>query len=223
MSKYRIPDGYKNGFSLLINLSVEKQNELLTILQKSKPGLLPPALGNFISFELEWSIDDSFEIAKVIFSLYGLKNDESNKTIEILSDEFCNSLKTEFKDLDIEWDEFKNTLKSLMSFDDNIWLTFKALNLNSQYEKVFSECRILTDIRPLFYDKLEKKLNNAIISHNLKIEYSCTGNKDENIILTLTLDDLKKIKECITRAEKKEQGIKKSLKSNFNFIELKNE
>lgn len=70
------------------------------------------------------------------------------------------------------------------------------------------DIRVLTDIRPIFTDDSNVKINGQIILHNLKISYQ-EGDDIKEIFFAIDNNDIKKIKEQAERAEKKENEIKK--------------
>lgn len=115
------------------------------------------------------------------------------------------------------WDDFNDKLLSLLEYEDEVSLGFKALHLSLDFDKLFVESKIITEIRPVFDEKPELGIANSIITHSLKIEYHYSDDTHKKIFVTLKSDDLQELKEQILRAEKKEQQLEVSLNNYFRL------
>ena len=221
MASYRIPEHVKEGFSILIKSPQQKIDSLINELDKVPKELLPSELSEYLSKKNIYSKKDSSEIIAILASLYRLKESENIGIHEIVEN-ICIALK-EAKDNKLQPKvSFEKKLIKLLSLK-TIGATFKALGLLTEYDKIFVDTRIITDIRLVFDDNLSDKIETGIIVHNLRIEYHKGKTTHEEIFLTLDNNDLKKLKEQILRAEKKEKSIKSNLRDNFLFIETTND
>jgi len=89
--------------------------------------------------------------------------------------------------------------------------------LLSNDSAIYSESKVVTDIRIIFNDDLEEKDRNAMIVHGLNIEYY-SANDIKNFHVSLTTTDLKDLKDVIERAISKENIINKDYSTDFKFI-----
>lgn len=82
----------------------------------------------------------------------------------------------------------------------------KALTLRNEYERIVTDTRILTDIRPIFDDdEDEPNVEAAIVNHTLRFSYT-SGDGDHEIHFALDAADLTKLTAQIERALKKDKA-----------------
>lgn len=90
-------------------------------------------------------------------------------------------------------EEAKNNLerylKLIFNNSVNLKLTLKAYDLIGN-DFLYSDSRIVTDIRLVFNDDIQNNPRNALIVHHLTVEYFLDGQK--KIIMALDLSDFKK-------------------------------
>lgn len=102
-------------------------------------------------------------------------------------------------------------MATLLKTDSALSAISKASDLLLEYENVFSNARVVTDIRPIFKSNIDRGLAGALIVHTLKIEYrDVTGSKE--IYLTLDALDLLNFSEEFFRAEEKAKMLQSLLK-----------
>lgn len=82
----------------------------------------------------------------------------------------------------------------------------------SNYGNNFILCRVISDIRPVFDIEIDESPKAGIILHSLNIHYQSNEEPlHKNITLTLNSDSIKLLKEALTRAENKENSLKRIL------------
>lgn len=125
-----------------------------------------------------------------------------------------NSISTDEDFLDYskkQFERLEQRLAVLIETHNTLNTISKASDLLLEYENVFSNARIITDIRPIFKPNIDKGLAGALIVHTLKIEYrDVTGTKE--LYLTLDALDLFGLSEELFRAEEKAQILQSLLK-----------
>jgi hypothetical protein len=84
----------------------------------------------------------------------------------------------------------------------------KAEHLALSYENLFTDARLLTDIRPVF-DSSGTKVIEYLIAHTLLIEYYAEPKRRE-IALALDASDVVRLKQLCERAETKAATLKKT-------------
>lgn len=101
-------------------------------------------------------------------------------------------------------------VKSLLLLDSAISTTAKAIDLLSSQESLIDECRVFTDIRPVFTGNELVSPENAVVYHNLKI--SCVKDGEMHTFYFSATDKaLAKMQESIQRALRKSELIREML------------
>lgn len=218
MAKYIIPEEFISGFKELSFLKKDLTDKISDILKKMDIGDGPETLAKKLSDNKHLSKLDLSLISLTIFSLISLAQKEN---IDHLVDDLTQAYS--FQKKEVQKDEItnlKNNLITILNSIDKINLTFKAKELQLEHDKIFTDCRVISDVRLIFLDKLDESPKQALVIHNLKVEYQ----QDEKIkesFFALDLDDLKKLKEQIERAIEKENIIKRKINQEITFIEIK--
>ena len=88
----------------------------------------------------------------------------------------------------------------------------KAIRLQRDGERIYCDARIISDIRPVFGDDIEKGPASAVITHTLKLTYHEMGEHKEFFIV-LDEQDLISLQETIDRAQSKNATLSDLLKS----------
>ncbi|MGR3792355.1 hypothetical protein [Vannielia sp. SX4] len=96
----------------------------------------------------------------------------------------------------------------------SIKLPAKALQLSTDYEKVFESGNVVTDVRPVFDDDREAMMG-AIIGQVLRIHYLTDGSqgRPQEISLALDLDDIEKLIAELEKSRTKAESAKQQLSS----------
>ena len=86
----------------------------------------------------------------------------------------------------------------------------KASMLLVEQDKIFSDARIITDLRPVFETDVARPLLAVAISHNLKIEF-VEGREGREVYISIDTNDLHKLRNLIDRAIKKDTQLRLTL------------
>jgi hypothetical protein len=172
------------------------------------------------SLKKEIKITKIDELTSTLYSLGGpLVLDDSN--LKQLSANLTDSLKelSKKKLTSKMLNKFQQRLNILFANCENLKITFKAFSLCYENDKVYKQGRIFTDIRIIFNTDLKDAQRNAVILHQLKIEFE-KNEEQNNMFLSLDSDDLLNLREQIERALEKEKQIKNSYGETVNIIEI---
>ncbi|MFN6526382.1 hypothetical protein [Nostoc sp. ChiSLP03a] len=207
---FKIPEQYKSGIEFILNTNDDAIDVIISALRD-----FPPTVENVVYKISERIVQiqkidrhTALSLVVTLVSLRQLYKEENlsneaivalvNKSIEQDADfaEFF-SLKTE------QIERFKRRLSSLLKALENIGFSLdisdKASDLLIEYERIFSDSRIVTDIRPVFDSETERKVEAAILIHTLKIQYKdAEGTKE--FYVALDSDDLDNLHEQIVIA-----------------------
>jgi hypothetical protein len=218
MDGYKIPKMFLPGFEELAKLEDENFKKLISIIKKVPVGVGSKTFHNSLKKGIKnQSIDD---LAKTIYSLGALLILDV-KNINQLIDDLLFSFKsqTNLKLNANKSKEFRERLGTILTNSRNIKLTFKAIDLRQENDRIYKTSRILSDIRVVFNEDLKNNDRYAVVIHQLKIESEKDGKKN-NMFFALDFDDLIDFKEQIDRAIEKEEVLKNNYNMNLNFIEL---
>ena len=164
--------------------------------------------------------DNIESLASTIYSFGSMLTLSEEDGIETITNDLVNSYIDQAKDKlgDNEVERFKENLFRILSKGQNLKYAFKALNLQSEHERVFKELRIVTDIRFVFKDDILEKDRRALIIHQLRINYQKNDNS-EDFFVNLDINDLKKIKSQVDRAIEKEKLLRSDIHQ-ISFINI---
>lgn len=110
-------------------------------------------------------------------------------------------------------------LQRLMRFFDvlleskALLLSAKATSLSSEFEQVYSESRIFTDVRPIFENDKTAQLLGHFLVHNLKLVVE-TSQGDRELFVALGEDALESLGKDVERARLKARQLQARLGDN---------
>lgn len=217
MTKYMIPDVYKDGFRIFLSLEQEIVNKLISEIENSPDGILPQELPERLREVLPVEIDDLEEIVPMLFSLYRAK-DSSGEDVQEFADGIFSAIEQDVELKSLISGNSRENLCKVLAASGPFLLTLKAIEFARERERLTASTRIITDIRPILSEK--EKLLGSIVIHDLRIVYQ-EGEQMQKAHFALDKGDLKQLKEAIERAENTEKLIRKTFSSAENvFIEV---
>lgn len=210
MSSLVIPEEYEVGFAKLIALDPPEMERLLEELSKGPMVLRPTALATKLAERLIGSIDgdDLEEIIQALVSLYYIGEGFERK------DEFAEEIVEAIEDSDSEIlslpepdrERFKQQLIKFLDID-SLRIAAKALFLLHEYERVFCDARVMTDIRPIFGSRPDEPPKAALIVHTLKLNYhDATGLKE--FYISMDSDEMDELMFALDRADLKAKSLR---------------
>ncbi len=219
MAHYIVPPDYIPGFESIIKLDPLQLDNLTNIISELKIGERFDRLIRRASAHLQPLSE--IELNNIIRSLVSLVEifDSSNRNIPKFSSDFSESYvesnPTATKE---DGDKLKINLSKLLTKYDYIRITSKAFDIIQENPINFRKARIVSDIRFVFDDDLEKDSKYAVVVHNLKLEcYNPEGTL--NFFAAMDLADLKKMRTVIDRAIEKDRIIREN-KHTIDIIDL---
>jgi hypothetical protein len=220
MGKIRIPEDVFPGFHALSKLEDIQFNEFIDFLNSMQVG----SKFTQLQAKLEKYLDpyESREIVKTLLSFEDLiyKGDEN---YDDLASNLILSLIERDKTLEHvqETEKLKFRLRTIFENSKNFRLTLKAGSLSTEEIAIFRESKIIADIRLVFNDEITDKTRYAVINHKLHITYF-TNSEKKDFFVALDYTDLKKLKEDIERAIRKEDVIREDYGESINLINFNN-
>lgn len=205
MPSIPVPDELVPAFEQLRGLSDTEYSAVFDVLADASPSEDIVASASKES-ELEESAVRS--IVRAVASLVGL-----SAFMPITPDEAAEQVASS-PDLGVPEDEqgqLSARIKELAGCR-SIRLREKIATLGMEHQRVFTDARILTDVRPVFGDEVEPgEMEGVLVSHTLKLEYI---DEEKNICtfhIVLDNRDIGTIETCITRAKEKSKLVVSTL------------
>lgn len=202
MKSFKIPQQYQFGITLIIKIDEPLFNRLLNAITEVHPFVDIDSLVLEISPKIEEvSINDLHEILRAIHSIYSLRIQGNLKNTEIItglinavsSDDAFSRLSAE------ELAHFKQRLTKILAIDGSISISSQALILLQEYDSIFLNSRIITDVRPVFKAEKKEGIAGALVVHTLKIAYQdASGSKE--FYVALDSSDVKKLQEQLSQS-----------------------
>jgi len=136
-------------------------------------------------------------------------NDRPNVPVTVFVDELVSAIQELDKKIvppNGDWTPLKAALTQLINPNGALAYTAKATQLSREYENIYREGRILSDIRPIF-PRDSNKPEFAAIVHLLRVGYRDASGGAARIIFALDRSDLRELKETIDRAIRKDESL----------------
>jgi hypothetical protein len=220
-----LPDYYVPGIKGLIGLTEAQAKELISALQAEQPIYYHPTQ---LAGHLESRITiDPPLLAKIIRALAGLytartftglsTSDFADVAFQAVEDKGLKPSEPE------SWARFKENLVELLKLEGSLAVASKAQDVVTEQDRIFSQARILSDVRSIFKDDPEAMPSAVAIIHTLRIHYHQSGDL-KSFFVAMDDQDLRKLKDAIDRAQKKSVTLRSVAKSaNIPVINIEGE
>ena len=203
-----VPPHQRAAIVELASLNAEAYGALRDLLEHSGPLPEPTPLVERVSKALQNQTRLGGQILGMVIGLRGLVDRSAlsvNEIAESVSDDVVETKKwigAESTAL------LKQRLAELLEMK-SVAISSKAFSLSVADESPFSDCRIVSDIRPLFSGADgELELTGSVIVHHLVME---VGGAADDKYVALSTSDLLKLKRTIERAVEKDRKLRKAL------------
>jgi hypothetical protein len=219
MPQINIPENVFPGFVEIAKLSKEQSKKFSSYLSNMPIGInfnkVFDEINDYLFSQL--NVKSSRNIVQALISFGKLL--ESDYIREDLANELTNSFKesSPIKINEEEVESLKSNLSLIFKNSHRLKLTLKAVKLAYENENIFTESKIISDVRLIFNEDLKDKNRNAIILHRLHLVFK-RNKKNEDLFITLDLHDLRELKEDIERAITKEEIIKEDYQLDLKFV-----
>lgn len=200
-----IPEVYQEGFRGLGSYSKTEFEKIVKALTQLDPVVTIR--------ELALRISESFDLDEA--SLYEVLLSVASITPYLYEDkvtDLAKSISNVALRIDLidekNFEEFESRLLFLLN-NKMIFYPARAQDLLSEYDRIFINSRILTDIRPVFGVDVKEPPECGMVVHSLSI--NCRESRSDNYkdyFFALDSQDLSVLKEAIERAEAKASSLK---------------
>lgn len=225
MAQLGIPEEYRVGFTVLRSLKNDQVQQLVSALNEVQPVRSRRGLHASVASKVEGiEYADLSEALDALTSLFGLREDMSTSTlelVEVISDAIDQS---GFGDLGFSGEEdrrsFENLLTRILEIE-SFELAAKAISLVYEQDHiVHGTPRVLTDMRPIFSsDPAEMSVHGAMVTYTLRIEYHERARIQE-LFLALNAEQVDELITTLERARSKAEKLKQFLQeSPIRYVE----
>lgn len=211
-----IPKRYRPGLAVVTAITTSSFQELLAALQRAPQTGTEKELRTWIAPEVK-SIPES-DLSELISSLTSLRRvllRTREISPEMLAQDVAEAM--ESSDITVPPDLYPpavERLKSLLTVESLSVLEIKGQELRSEYEHSFCDCRIFTDLRPVFGGNVADTPDAMLIVYSLRLGYHDSDeNKHKDFHLALDDSDLRSLRAALDRAEAKAGSLKSGLKA----------
>ncbi len=220
--KLQVPPRDEPLLAKFIQMSPEEVASLIQSLREEQPTLDIEQLADSIADRLSLDRGRTNEALRFLANL-----SIARQTLGMPIDEFVAELRTAIettgkKDLSPgDWRDFQTAVTEVLSGDNALAVSSKALDISSDTERAYCYARVLTDLRPIFRANVEQAPAAMVAVHTLKIVYHGDG-KHRDFFVTLDRADLEQLSDLLQRALKKEASLKALVsEKSITFLEVK--
>lgn len=217
MARLTIPEEYRPGFAVLLNLEKSQVEELVSALKEQQPTSSRISLrANVASNVGHIERSELNSVVDTLVSLFALRDSLNLSTPEFvgaISDAIEQSGTDELTFLELEMREsFEATLTQLLEID-SLEVTAKAIGLAYEQDHIMhGSPRVLTDVRPIFgSDSTEASVRGAMVIHTLRLDYH-EGSRVSELFLALDAEELEELIGVLERAKSKAESLKQFLR-----------
>jgi hypothetical protein len=204
-----LPDYYTQGIRDLAGLREDQAKELVSALRAEEPVYYNPnQLADSIATKV--SIDKAV-VGEIITALAGLYMGRAVTGLPI--PEFAQTILEAIEKKGLKppeppsWARLKGNLVQLLELEGALPVASKALNVVTEQDRVFSQARVLSDLRSVFKDDPEVPPWAVAVIHTLRIHYYQSGEL-KAFFVAMDDEDIRKLRETLDRAQKKSRTLK---------------
>ncbi len=170
--EFTIPKSAETPLAEFIKLPPEQVKRFADAIRQSKPALLVQDFAREVASKCG---EDQRKIEAIVSMLAGmyLARIDSGASIDGFVGDLYAALRkrNEKQFTPQDWPGFEQILKSILSAEDSLGITAKALNLLVDQEHSCHSVRILTDVRHIFASDASEHPKAALVLHTLNLVY----------------------------------------------------
>ena len=205
----KVPERHVPAFKALLRMQEDDFSHLLNALDSADPTEPLSRLAESIHQGSGLSVSGARSLLDAVMGLAALRQ-RSLTSIDHMAARVASS--PQFAEAVDGCENFIARTKSLLS-SDVIRLYSKASSIGSEYERLYVNAQILTDLRPLFNDEHTDgpQPEAALLSHTLSLHFIGSDGKHDNFFVVLDDSDLKNLQQVIDRAIQKADALRRQL------------
>ncbi len=197
----RLPKRHRQSLSFLMSKSHEERKKFAEVLGSV------PAATDLETLASELNKATSIEraaargIVRMLFTLYSARA-EAGVSADRMAEDVLDAAPGELESPS-DRSVFRSDLVALLSLEDTLGVTARALEVMHQHEHLYCSSRLFTDVRPIFDAADAGNLTGAVVLHNLRLTYH-DGDNTYDFFLALDRRDVEELRDILNRALEKE-------------------
>lgn len=207
-STLRIPPRYLPGLKAIAELSDEATKDLQAALVNVPRSLTTERLAEHVAKAVPHISDKALETTEALLSLTTLLPEDGSGAPDLAKD-VAHSEDLELADK--KRDPFAVRLVTLLNLEC-LWLAARAYDIVTEYERVFHDARILTDMRPVFGPDISQGPKAALLISTLKIDFHPPDGSLNSHFFALDYADLLRLRDAVERAISKHKSLQAMIK-----------
>jgi len=225
MATLAIPESILTGLIKIATLSEESMQELLSAVNSLPLKIIQQKV--FDNSALNLSVISPEESKAIMDMLVALHTSRVRSRVPISTyvEDITESIIEENR-AELEWknngetlNRFKIRLISLLEVS-SLQVIAKAHDVLLENSRIFANARIVSDIRPVFGEKVEELPSAAVIVHMLNLVYYKDGDRQE-FVVALDTKDIQQLIDVLERAKTKTEQLQSVIAStNMTYIEV---
>lgn len=210
MSEFSVPSQFRRALIVLSEKTDDAINELCKLLEKNPDILTSREVAYQHASKLTKFDEDAYPVIEAIVPLMYAKASASKSTAEIVKDITISLTRGDKKASKLPSSAVPKFQKNLSRILDlsGLALKAKALALATDCQRLFTDVKILSDVRPVFGEEISKLPLGAVILHRLRLSYA-EDSDERDLYVTLDSSDLLQLQKCIVRALEKDEALHK--------------
>ncbi len=205
MADYRIPPTMLPALSVIAGADDDAVTELVRLLEQNPEVLISRQAAHDLAARLtRVPAEHAQAVTEASVALLYFKSSHGKSTREILKD-----IAPSLDKAKLGPDQIERLEKNLARILDlpKVVARAKAISIAADSPRLFSEARVVSDLRPIFGDRVTEAPIGAVVMHNLRINYAQEGEERE-FFIHLDTRDLKTLQEHIARALEKDKTLR---------------
>ena len=201
-----IPQRFRPTFAMFTNLHADAMIALVEAVRVAIPAssIRAYATGIENAGKVALSEDDLYNILVMLGNLYHVRTSGDWPSLDDFIRDLIDAAKREDPKIPPEKStSLAGNLRYLLDPNGSLAISAKASELRSEHQRVLctGNCRVLTDLRPVFLEDVKQGPKAVFIQHILKLDYHDDSGRDaKEFFVALDEGDLRRLKSLIDRA-----------------------
>ncbi|MBC7818836.1 MAG: hypothetical protein IAG10_18250, partial [Planctomycetaceae bacterium] len=187
---------------------------LIDVLEASPPAINLDDLALAAGGTIGLTTQDRFLLASLLKGISSFVADNSD-FVATLADWFANKQQPGAPENRLDVEPARLDFIRLLSCEASIGITGKAQDVMWGHGRVFRGAHVVTQIRPVFRKEISVPPDNAVLVHDLRIDYR-EGQIESSCLVTLDSGRIRELIQVLERALKKEETLRNS--ATFNVL-----
>ena len=212
----QVPKHYVEHIKKLLELPDDKIDAFVTALVDAAPQFNVFDLATEAAKRSAVPRGLAQELLRMLASLYITRDNRAAALEAFVDEELATALKAQAlppENSDREWARLRKFFMAALALDSTVGAAAKAGEVLTDHERIFVDARILTDVRPIFHLDVSEKPSVAVAIHMLRITERDKLDNRKSTYFALDSNDIRALKTILDRAIKKEDTLKKMMKS----------